>query len=358
MPRILVVEDNASVLEEVVYGLEMSGFQVVQATNGRAALDYLESARTSPDIIVSDISMPEMTGYQLLEQVQKRWADIPFIFLTAYASHEDVRTGKQLGADDYIVKPFEVKDLIIAIENKLRRLQQWRSSTSQQIQSARQELLTLIQGEVGILQSDIQLVLEDLEALPSEFSYKALDAIKKQTYSINRLVKQIVLLTKMDRGYFKQYYEEQAHRCKLYPIIEMVCETLKQEFAEDKVSFHYEQNEVSVVGLAELLALIFNEVLRNALLFSSNEQTVAISVKVNQQVAVIKVVDRGMGIAEKNLPHVWDRFNQFYRTGKPQQGAGLGLAVAYQCLRLHGGNATIESRPNVGTIVTLYLPTP
>jgi signal transduction histidine kinase len=356
MPHILVVEDNPSVLEEIVFNLEMKGFQVVQATNGRAALDYLESGRTLPDVIVSDISMPEMSGYQLLEQMQKRWADIPFIFLTAFASQDDIRAGKQLGADDYIVKPFDVKDLIIAIENKLRRLQQWRNSTSLQIQSARQELLTLIQGEVGILQSDIQLVLEDLEALPSEFSYKALEAIKKQTYSINRLIEHIVLLTKMDRGYFKQYYEEQAHLCKLYPIIGRVCEALKQEFSEDNISFRYEQNEVSVVGLDELLALIFNEVLRNALLFSPNEQTVAINVKSNEQVAIIKVMDHGMGIAERNLPHVWDRFSQFYRTGKPQQGAGLGLSVAYQCLHLHNGNVTIESRPNVGTVVTLYLP--
>lgn len=353
MPLILIVEDNESVLDELVLGLELRGYEVIASQNGRVALDYLEDMMTQPDLIMSDISMPEISGYQLLEQVQTRWADIPFIFLTGFASLEDIRKGKQLGADDYIVKPFEIDDVVIAIENKLRRLHQWRNSTSQQVKMVRQELLTLIQGEINVSQSDIQLMIEELESMPSEFSYRALEALRQQARSINRLVEQIVLLTKMDRGYFKHDYEAQLGRYKISTILEAVFTGLREEFNEESLVLRYEPNDISVVGIQELLIAAFTEVLRNAFLFSIEEPVVAINTRIQGAFIVVRILDHGVGITEADLPYVWERFVRLYPTGKPQQGAGVGLSIAYQCLQLHNGSISIESRPNVGTVVTL-----
>jgi len=122
--RILVVEDDLAVQEGITDILEVAGYEVLKANNGQEALTVLQRQR--PDLIISDIMMPYMDGYDFYEAVHGRaeWVTIPFIFLTAKGEKEDVRLGKQLGADDYLVKPFEREDLLIAIEAKLKRLEE------------------------------------------------------------------------------------------------------------------------------------------------------------------------------------------------------------------------------------------
>ncbi len=119
--RILVIEDNLDIRENIAELLELSGYQTYQAENGkigaRMAIDHL------PDLILCDIMMPELDGYGVLHILSKHkeTLHIPFIFLTAKAEKVDFRKGMTLGADDYITKPFEETDLLQAIENRLRK---------------------------------------------------------------------------------------------------------------------------------------------------------------------------------------------------------------------------------------------
>lgn len=119
---ILVVEDNPDMTTALKLALEMEGYQVLAAADGLEALRTLE--RVTPDLIVADIMMPRMDGYELYDAVHQdeKWLSIPFIFLTAKTDKEDIRLGKEMGADDYLVKPVEKEDLIAAIRGKLKRV--------------------------------------------------------------------------------------------------------------------------------------------------------------------------------------------------------------------------------------------
>ncbi|MFB0535559.1 MAG: response regulator transcription factor [Anaerolineae bacterium] len=119
---ILVVEDNPDMIAALKHALEMEGYQVLAAADGLEALRILE--RVTPDLIVADIMMPRMNGYELYEATHQdeRWLSIPFIFLTAKSDKEDIRLGKEMGADDYLVKPVEKEDLTAAIRGKLKRV--------------------------------------------------------------------------------------------------------------------------------------------------------------------------------------------------------------------------------------------
>jgi len=103
--------------------LEFNNYEVITATNGQEALNLLSEMDTLPDLILSDIRMPEMNGYDFFKTVSAnpKWALIPFIFLSARASPHDVRFGKMLGADDYLTKPFREEDLLAIIAGKLAR---------------------------------------------------------------------------------------------------------------------------------------------------------------------------------------------------------------------------------------------
>jgi len=119
---VLVVDDNPELVDGVKLTLEMEGYQVLAAITGREALDILE--RITPDLILADIMMPGMDGYELYEHVHQdeRWVQVPFIFLTAKTAKADIRRGKEMGADDYITKPFDPEDVVAAVRGRLKRM--------------------------------------------------------------------------------------------------------------------------------------------------------------------------------------------------------------------------------------------
>ena len=121
MTKILILEDDESVRLPVVDLLEAEGFTVVAAEDGKKGIELAHSE--GPDLIVSDIMMPEVDGYGVFETLQKdpKTAVIPFIFLTAKTDPSDIREGLGLGVDDYITKPFEPDDLIDSINTRLEK---------------------------------------------------------------------------------------------------------------------------------------------------------------------------------------------------------------------------------------------
>ncbi len=118
---ILVVDDHTDLLENLSLTLEASGYHVLQAEDGQAALKILEDSQV--DLILADIAMPRLNGYQLYERVRQNpaWVAIPFMLLTARALDSDVRYGKEMGVDDYLTKPIQPEDLLAAVRGKLRR---------------------------------------------------------------------------------------------------------------------------------------------------------------------------------------------------------------------------------------------
>jgi len=123
-PVVLVVDDEPDLLANITLALNTAGVETVTAANGLTALTVLRANRV--DLILADIAMPEMNGYQLYERVRQNpaWNSIPFIFLTARAMDSDIRFGKEMGVDDYLLKPIRAVDLLAVVRGKLRRAEQ------------------------------------------------------------------------------------------------------------------------------------------------------------------------------------------------------------------------------------------
>lgn len=121
MRKILIIEDNEDVRENTADLLELSGYEVSTSREGESGIRKAHSF--GPDLIICDIMMPGLDGYQVLEALQqdRKTVGIPFIFLSAKADRSDVRKGMNLGADDYLTKPFEEHELLEAITSRLRR---------------------------------------------------------------------------------------------------------------------------------------------------------------------------------------------------------------------------------------------
>jgi putative two-component system response regulator len=144
---LLIVEDNPVLREGLQEMLELEGFNIMTASNGREALEQM--AGHTPDLILSDIAMPEMDGYAFFRAVRNspEWISIPFLFLTARGEKHDILAGKDLGADDYLVKPLTREELLTAVRARLGRSQQLRVA---QLQQAYETSLTVLANAIEV----------------------------------------------------------------------------------------------------------------------------------------------------------------------------------------------------------------
>lgn len=168
---ILVVDDQPSLVENMALLLTMQGYSVLTANDGIEALAILNSKAVH--LIIADIAMPRMNGYQLYEAVRENpdWGFVPFIFLSARGMGSDIRYGKQLGVDDYLVKPVEPEDLLVVVKGKLRRTRELRQSVAQSQPPTRDnQVLTVGRLRLDKAQHRVWLVDSEVTLSPHEFA--------------------------------------------------------------------------------------------------------------------------------------------------------------------------------------------
>lgn len=127
MAKIVCIEDEAAIREDIAEALEMAGHDVIQSCNGQEGLAAI--LREQPDLTVSDIAMPEMDGHLLLREIREKHplhADMPFVFLSARADREDQIAGRSLGADEYLTKPVDFELLRVVVNSRLRQVKNMR----------------------------------------------------------------------------------------------------------------------------------------------------------------------------------------------------------------------------------------
>ncbi len=366
MTTILVAEDDATLLEDITLELELRGYEVVPASDGQWALHMLNVSDRLPDIIVSDIAMPDMDGFSLLEQLRSnpKWNAIPFLFLTAFDSANSIRLSKELGADDYIVKPFKPDDLVLALENKLKRMAAFQQQAERKLDEARQTLLNMMSHELRTplttIYGGVEMLADSLTDTPDVTVQRMLALIQRGANRMNNLTSKAVALLQIDSGQLNKAYQHSRRPHDMNEVIQTVIRVIeKQHLMDDRqitVTVNTPNQPLCVEGVTEYLHLMVEEPLRNAAAFAPMGSAIQITLQADGEWVTVTIQDQGVGIPAADLPRVWERFTQINRESQEQQGAGLGLAIVRESARIHGGDCTIASQPGQGTQFTLFLP--
>lgn len=178
--RVLIVEDEPGLVESISYALETEGFEVLRAETGRQGL---EMARTGkPDIMLLDLMLPTMSGLDVCRQV-RTFSDVPIIMLTAKDSEADKVTGLELGADDYLTKPFSMRELVARIRAQVRR------SSRSGVLAGSNEVIRGGPIEVDIDAHAVRVSGDEVELRPKEF-----DLLESLMRRKNRLAARHVLI--------------------------------------------------------------------------------------------------------------------------------------------------------------------
>ena len=181
MAAILLVEDEATIAESVKYALETEGYDVSVANDGRTALELAESE--SPDLVLLDLMLPEMSGFDVCRLMRDRW-EMPIVIISAKDSEADIVAGLELGADDFVTKPFSMRILLSRIRANLRR----------------GEISNAVEGdslEVGPLQMDVERHEVLLSGEPISMRPKEFDLLQVLMEESGRLVRRQALLDRV-----------------------------------------------------------------------------------------------------------------------------------------------------------------
>ncbi len=361
---ILIVEDNIPLLEGIRELLEFSGYDVLAAENGREALKILE--KDTPDLIVSDIMMPEMDGFEFHEAVRKRpeFVEIPFIFLTAKGEKADVRRGKEIGADDYITKPFEDEDLLVAIQAKLARWRGVRKHQDEEIADLKHKILLSLSHEFRtpltyIINYADMIEMEEDTASSEEF-HEFMQGIRKGARRLNQLVEDFLVLVELETGEAVEAYIYRKRRIEDFSTWLRVTTRRYEPKAESaglKLVIDVPDGLPPIVADETYLADAIGRLLDNAIKFSTeNSEVVRISTEIRDDTISIHVKDQGIGIEEAEVNELFNVFHQIDRAKQEQQGTGSGLAICSGLVHIHGGSLRVESEIGKGSVFTIELP--
>ncbi|MBE0688834.1 MAG: response regulator [Anaerolineae bacterium] len=364
-PHLLVVEDDTNLLEGVQSVLELEGYSVMTAANGVHALQVLDTDESMPDLIISDIMMPQMDGLQFLHEVRKdpRFTAIPFIFLTARGEKSDIHRGKRMGVDDYIVKPFDTDDLLIAVESRLRRHEALQAVQTNAIAVVKHNILNVLNHEFRTPLTYIVAyadMLNQPEALSSDEILSFLHGVNSGAVRLRRLVENFIQLVELQSGETERtYLSRRAQIDNVREIISLAQQSASNNYAErDKNVFHVEIDPAlpSFIADAELLKIALTQLLDNAIKFSKVGGAIWVRARVVNGNLRFSVVDHGRGILPEEQAKIWDMFYQINRAYYEDQGAGSGLAIIKGIVQVHGGRVELESHVGQGSTFTMIIP--
>ncbi|MBN2305369.1 MAG: response regulator [Anaerolineae bacterium] len=367
---ILVVEDDMHLMEGIRDILKMKGYTVLTATNGVAGLEKLQACDVPPDLIVSDIMMPRMNGYEFFNAVRavENWVTIPFIFLTAKGEREDIRLGTKLGADDYVIKPFDADDLLIAVSAKLRVFRRRAEIWQKEVSEIKRNILTILNHE---LRTPLTYVVAYADMLHRDADDLSLDDMRSFLRGINtganrlrRLVENFILLVELDSGEAKKTYEWRSRTLDDYNALLRGIEFKYQDFADEKhvkIEMAIDPDLAPIKADSEYINAAVECLVDNAIKFSDkateeNPSVVLVRVFQDGDVLCIAVEDAGRGIPPSELDRIFESFYQIDREKYEDQGAGSGLAIVHGVTQLHGGTIAIKSNFGEGTICTMRIP--
>jgi two-component system, sensor histidine kinase and response regulator len=357
--KILVIDDEDDYRAMIRVTLKMIGYDVIEASNG---LDGLAAARMHhPDLVLCDVKMPEMDGYTLLGRLKEdpACAAIPFIFLTGNAAKSDMRQGMQLGADDYLTKPFTSDELITAIKTRLVRKKslqkyyelQFDDIKTSFVRSLPHEFRTPLHAILGYAQ-----ILQEESGLPAEEVKEIGAFIDKSGRRLHHLLENMILFGELQFWMNDQKTIATMRRESMTSLREVIRSAAEQEASIQKRADAMDITvKDSVAQISSMhLTKIMEEVIGNALKFSEPGSKIHISSKEDDAEILIIIRDEGRGMSQEQISKV-TAFQQFERRLHEQQGAGLGLVIAKTLTELYGGSLTIESTEKIGTTVTIKL---
>ncbi|HJX63134.1 MAG TPA: hybrid sensor histidine kinase/response regulator [Polyangia bacterium] len=359
---ILIVDDNPVNLQVLTSMLKQSGWRPRPVTSGQLGL---QAARNEPpDLVLLDVNMPEMNGYEVCEQLKAdtRLASIPVIFVSALGETMDKVRGFTVGGVDYITKPFQLDEVKARVTThlELRRQRRELQASYDKLREGERLRDSLVHMIVHDLRSPLTAISAYLQLFGQEAKEKLgaetqedIASAMHATRNMVRMINEILDVSKMEAQMMKLDLRE----CDLVQVVEQILDDLKSLVGARHLAFERPAAPARVLADQEIVSRIVQNFLANALRFAPADGEIRVGIVAETEHVRIFVADTGPGIPPDFRESIFDKFVQLDGSALPRnRSTGLGLAFCKMAVEAHGGRIGVDSEMGKGSNFWFTLP--
>ena len=364
MSKILVIDDESWLREMIRLALEQQGFEIIEAVDSTDGDD--KARKFLPDLILCDVNMDKAgSGYTTLTKLRENAATaaIPFILMTGMADSAGMRHGMELGADDYLPKPFKVDELFAAVNARLRKVKTVRDDAERKLTTLRTHISMMMPHELrtplnGII-ANAELLVTSAAALGPATITEMGKEICQSSLRLERLIENFLFYARLEIVATDADSVIALRSAKIVSPANTVRATAmaQAEMTGRLTDLKLDLTDAPLSMAEEYFKKIVAELVQNAFKFSETGSPVNVSLKVAGEDIEFSVHDHGRGLSTEHIRRI-DAYVQFDRKMQDQEGLGLGLAIAKKLAELHGGRLALNSSKETGTTVVVKLPKP
>ncbi len=363
IPKVLFVDDTEDNLDLLEFALKKKPITMFRASSGKECLIVAEEQH--PDMIVLDIQMPEMDGFETLRRLRANpeTATIPVIFLTAIKRDpQSIAEGILLGAEEYLTKPIDLEELFARVRSIYRVM-----AMQRELEQVKSQFMAML---VHDLRTPLTIIISSIDYITRHYgdgksldadSIKLMQTVLASTRGMSYLVNDLLDLSKYQAGQIQL----NKQTITIHELIEESLQPFLLQFKQKNIALNTDVN----VDLPRLdadsgkVVQLMTNLLANAIKFTPDNGSVGIKVEQEtsadkkQQFIKVTVSDTGVGMRPEEIPLLFEQYRQVSSAKKTKEkGTGLGLAICKLIAQAHGGTIGVVSELNKGTSFTFTLP--
>jgi signal transduction histidine kinase len=361
--EILIVDDLADNIKVLGNILKINQYRISIAQSGREALEYL--AKKLPDLILLDVNMPGMNGFELCERLkaEERTSAIPVIFLTANVSQEDIVIGFEVGGEDYLVKPFNPNELLARIQSHLelklsRDIIAAQNKELIELNASKNKFFSLIAHDIRNPVTSIygfaDLLKQSQQEMSAQELAESIDYLHHSARNLKDLIEHLLEWAKMQMRKTEFSPETIIFKEVIIPVLKFLdIQAWSKKITIQETS----QPDQKIYADANMLRTILINLISNAIKFTSENGVISIEFSTNANEKIIRVIDNGMGMDEKTMAKLFVLGEQHTSLGTAnEKGTGLGLLLVKDFMDRHKGKVEVQSELGKGSVFTLTFP--
>jgi two-component system sensor histidine kinase/response regulator len=341
--------------------LAAKGYMAELCPDGEAG--YKAFLKTKFDICVLDVMMPKKDGYTLAQEIRQANAEIPIIFLTALNTPADLVHGFQVGANDFLTKPFNKEELVMRVMQQIslvaaKRIIEKQNAELRATLSNRDKMYSVIAHDLRSPMASIRMVLNLVvqsstpETVGPEL-YTLLDQANRESEEVHDLLDNLLKWTKSQTGRLNVVIQD----LDLNDIIPGVVDIFEMIAQTKHIKLELQRTDQPLVVKADndMLKTVVRNFMSNAIKFSPEGSSIEIIMSTEGDFAKVSIRDHGVGIAADRLDSIFHKGETTYGTGG-EEGSGLGLQLCQDFARKIGGDCTVESVEGQGSTFSILIP--
>ena len=361
--KVLIVDDVVSNVLLLKILLTNEQFQVCTANNGTSCIEMAKTEH--PDLILLDVMMPDINGFDTAIVLKKdaTTKDIPIIFLTALNTPQDLVRGFQVGANDFLTKPFNKEELLMRVMQQIqlvaaKRIIEKQNDELRATLTNRDKMYSVIAHDLRSPMASIRMVLNLVvqSASPETVGpelYTLLDQANRESEEVHDLLDNLLKWTKSQTGRLtvvKQDLDLKDIIPGVVEIFEVIAQTKRI-----KLNLQLPDSTLIVNADNDMLKTIVRNFLSNAIKFSPEDSSIEIIMSEENDMAKVSVRDHGVGISSERLGSIFHKGETTFGTGG-EEGSGLGLQLCQDFARKNDGDCTVESVEGQGSTFSVLIP--